>query len=110
MDVAPNGQLALNMIKNSKDRYDLVLLDLEMPIKGTKRYFKSLWELIRWSDGITTVMEMRAIGIKTHIVALTAHAVEEKRTMALKAGMDDFLMKPCSIDTLKLCLDKYAPK
>jgi CheY-like chemotaxis protein len=50
------------------------------------------------------------MGVKTPIIALTAHAVEEKRTMALKAGMDDFLMKPCSIDTLKQCLDKYAPK
>jgi DNA-binding response OmpR family regulator len=47
------------------------------------------------------------MGVTTPIIALTAHAVEEKRTMALKAGMDDFLMKPCSIDTLKQCLDKY---
>jgi CheY-like chemotaxis protein len=94
VDVAMNGQLAVNKIQNNEDKYDLVLLDLEMPVK----------------DGITTVMEMRSMGVKTPVVALTAHAVEEKRTMALKAGMDDFLMKPCSIDTLKQCLDKYAPK
>jgi CheY-like chemotaxis protein len=50
------------------------------------------------------------MGVTIPIIALTAHAVEEKRTMALNAGMDDFLMKPCSIDTLKQCLDKYAPK
>lgn len=59
------------------------------------------------TDGITACMQMREMGIMTPIVALTAHAVEEKRTMALKAGMDDFLMKPCSIDTLKQCLDKH---
>jgi DNA-binding response OmpR family regulator len=61
-------------------------------------------------DGITTVTELREMGVTTPIIALTAHAVEEKRTMALKAGMDDFLMKPCSIDTLKQCLDKFRHK
>jgi CheY-like chemotaxis protein len=58
-------------------------------------------------DGITACTQLRSMGVTTPIIALTAHAVEEKRTMALKAGMDDFLMKPCSIDTLKQCLDKY---
>jgi CheY-like chemotaxis protein len=77
-----------------RPHYDIILLDLEMPVK----------------DGIETSAELRSMGVKTPIIALTAHAVEEKRTMALKAGMDDFLMKPCSIDTLKQCLDKYAPK
>jgi DNA-binding response OmpR family regulator len=47
------------------------------------------------------------MGVTTPIIALTAHAVEEKRTMALKAGMDDFLMKPCSIDTLKQCIERH---
>jgi DNA-binding response OmpR family regulator len=50
---------------------------------------------------------MREMGVTTPIIALTAHAVEEKRTMALKAGMDDFLMKPCSIDKLQDCIEKY---
>jgi two-component system sensor histidine kinase BarA len=50
------------------------------------------------------------MGVTTPIIALTAHAVEEKRTMALKAGMDDFLMKPCSIDTLKQCLDHWSKR
>jgi CheY-like chemotaxis protein len=95
VDVASNGLIAAEMMKDKlQAKYDIILLDLEMPIK----------------DGITTVTELREMGITTPIIALTAHAVEEKRTMALKAGMDDFLMKPCSIDTLKQCLDKYRHK
>eukprot|EP00029_Vermamoeba_vermiformis_P006978 TRINITY_DN2881_c0_g3_i7.p1 TRINITY_DN2881_c0_g3~~TRINITY_DN2881_c0_g3_i7.p1 ORF type:complete len:480 (+),score=107.56 TRINITY_DN2881_c0_g3_i7:369-1808(+) len=95
VDIASNGQIAVQMMSlTPRPHYDLVLLDLEMPVK----------------DGIQTAAELREMGVKTPIIALTAHAVEEKRTMALKAGMDDFLMKPCSIDTLKQCLDKYRKK
>jgi CheY-like chemotaxis protein len=95
VEVASNGLIAVDkMSRVSKSKFDLILLDLEMPVK----------------DGITTVTELREMGVTTPIIALTAHAVEEKRTMALKAGMDDFLMKPCSIDTLKQCLDKYRHK
>lgn len=35
VDVAMNGQLAVNKIQNNEDKYDLVLLDLEMPVKGS---------------------------------------------------------------------------
>jgi signal transduction histidine kinase/ActR/RegA family two-component response regulator len=100
VDVASNGLMAVKKFKNKVSKsptshlYDIVLLDLEMPIM----------------NGITACRELREMGVTIPIIALTAHAVEEKRTMALKAGMDDFLMKPCSIDTLKQCLDKYAPK
>jgi signal transduction histidine kinase/CheY-like chemotaxis protein len=95
VDQASNGLIAVQRMKlTPPPHYDIILLDLEMPIK----------------DGITTVTELRSMGVTTPIIALTAHAVEEKRTMALKAGMDDFLMKPCSIDTLKQCLDKYRHK
>lgn len=34
VDVAPNGQFALNIVTNNEIEYDLILLDLEMPIKG----------------------------------------------------------------------------
>jgi signal transduction histidine kinase/CheY-like chemotaxis protein len=92
VDIASNGLLAIQKFKkHSTPSYDIILLDLEMPVK----------------DGIETVTELRKMGIKTPIIALTAHAVEEKRTMALKAGMDDFLMKPCSIDTLKQCIERH---
>jgi hypothetical protein len=95
IDVASDGQIAVQRMKlTPRPHYDIILLDLEMPVK----------------DGIETSAELRSMGVKTPIIALTAHAVEEKRTMALKAGMDDFLMKPCSIDTLKQCLDKYRHK
>jgi signal transduction histidine kinase/ActR/RegA family two-component response regulator len=95
VNIASNGQLALEHFKTTPTpKYDIILLDLEMPVL----------------DGIATAMELREKGVKTPIIALTAHAVEEKRTMALKAGMDDFLMKPCSIDTLKQCLDDYRKK
>jgi signal transduction histidine kinase/CheY-like chemotaxis protein len=95
VDIAANGLIAVQKLKLiPPPHYDIILLDLEMPVK----------------DGIETVTELRSMGVTTPIIALTAHAVEEKRTMALKAGMDDFLMKPCSIDTLKQCLDKYRHK
>jgi signal transduction histidine kinase/CheY-like chemotaxis protein len=95
VDIAGNGQIAVQKLKlTPRPHYDIILLDLEMPVK----------------DGIETSAELRSMGVTTPIIALTAHAVEEKRTMALKAGMDDFLMKPCSIDTLKQCLDYWSKR
>ncbi|HEY7700218.1 MAG TPA: response regulator, partial [Vicinamibacteria bacterium] len=77
---ASNGREALE--RWSKERFDILLLDLEMP------------EV----DGLGVAQEIRARERDTTsrlpIVALTAHAREEQRELCFRAGMDGFVTKP----------------
>ena len=72
--------------------FDLVLMDMRMP----------------GLSGEQTARQMRAEGIATPIVALTANAFEDDRHAYLAAGMDDFMVKPVSPDTLRAALTRWA--
>ena len=61
VNTAENGEVALEKIRQEK--YDIVLMDLQMPIK----------------DGYETTAQLRREGYKTPIFALTAHALKEER-------------------------------
>jgi two-component system, sensor histidine kinase and response regulator len=82
----PNGREALE--RSSKERFDLLLLDLEMP------------EV----DGITVVRRIRekerTTGEHIPVVAFTAHAGDADRERCLQAGMDGFVAKPFSENEL----------
>jgi signal transduction histidine kinase/CheY-like chemotaxis protein/HPt (histidine-containing phosphotransfer) domain-containing protein len=77
---AANGREALE--RWSKERFDILLLDLEMP------------EI----DGLGVAREIRArergANERLPIIALTAHAREEQRERCFEAGMDGFVTKP----------------
>jgi CheY-like chemotaxis protein len=71
--------------------FDLILMDMRMP----------------GLSGEETARRMRAGGIRTPIVALTANAFEDDRHACLAAGMDDFLVKPLSPDALRGALTRW---
>lgn len=72
-----------------KDRYDLCVLDVMMPRK----------------DGITLVKEIRAINSEIPIIFLTAKNMKEDILEGFKAGADDYLTKPFSIEELVLRIE-----
>ena len=72
--------------------FDLILMDMRMP----------------GLSGEQTARRMRVAGITTPIVALTANAFEDDRHACLAAGMDDFMVKPVSPDTLRAALTRWA--
>lgn len=73
---AVNGQEALEIFTQWHPH--LIFMDIRMPVM----------------DGMEAIRRIRATGITTRIVALTAHALEEEKIEILAAGCDDFIRKP----------------
>jgi CheY-like chemotaxis protein/anti-sigma regulatory factor (Ser/Thr protein kinase) len=94
VDGAPSGRAALEAA--AKQRYDLVLMDLQMP------------EM----DGLETATAMRELpGYKTvPILALTANASDELRDVCLQRGMQAFLPKPFDTKVLLAAISKFVKK
>ncbi len=90
-DSATNGEAAL--LRMSASRYDLVLMDCQMPVM----------------DGYTATRRWReheaATGVRRlPIVAMTANAMAGDRQKCLDSGMDDYLAKPVTRGELERCL------
>jgi signal transduction histidine kinase/CheY-like chemotaxis protein len=90
-DSATNGEAAL--LRMSASRYDLVLMDCQMPVM----------------DGYTATRRWREHEAATGsrrlpIVAMTANAMAGDRQKCLDAGMDDYLAKPVTRGELERCL------
>ena len=71
---------------------DLVLMDMKMPVM----------------DGRTATSEIRKFNAEIPIIALTAHAFDADRVAALKAGCDDYLVKPINGAKLMQTLKEYG--
>ncbi|MFA7263157.1 MAG: response regulator [Caulobacter sp.] len=90
VDRAASGQEALAAVAAST--YDLILMDLRMPDLS----------------GVEAARRLRARGLTTPIVALTADAFEDDRRAALAAGMNDFLVKPLTETALRAVLARWV--
>jgi signal transduction histidine kinase/CheY-like chemotaxis protein len=85
--VVTNGQEAVDAV--ARERFDVVLMDLQMPVMGG----------IEATQSIRTRERELSIG-RTRIVAMTAHAMSGDRERCLAAGMDGYLSKPTESRTL----------
>jgi CheY-like chemotaxis protein len=50
------------------------------------------------------------MGLKSKLIALTAHAVIEQKAIALQAGFDDFVTKPVASSVLQKVLEEHFKK
>ena len=94
VEVADNGQIAVDMLKNSEPGYyQLVLMDVQMPVM----------------DGYGAARAIRKLENKElasiPILAMTANAFEEDKQEALKSGMNDHIAKPIDVKNLINTLD-----
>jgi len=93
--IVEDGEEALNAIKNDPEKYDLILMDYNMPkmngVIATK-------EIRKWES---------QQGLAAHkIVALTAHAVQEFIDECMSAGMDDYLTKPIDLEKVESLINR----
>jgi signal transduction histidine kinase len=92
-DVVSNGQQAIDKILSSGRRYDLILMDCEMPVMG--------------GIAATKIINSLDLGRRLKIVALTAHVSEDYQQQCREAGMVGFLAKPLHSESLSEALARH---
>lgn len=86
---AKNGQEAVDMV--DKEAFDLVLMDIKMPIM----------------DGLEATKAIKEKHPELPVIALTANAFDSDRQLAIEAGCDDFLSKPVSSELCLKTINKF---
>jgi len=90
---AGNGEEALNQVK--KKQFDVILLDLKMPVMNGYKFFESLKECY----------ENKIVEKMPYVIALTASAMNSDKQRCLDKGMNQYLAKPIDISALKSILE-----
>jgi two-component system sensor histidine kinase/response regulator len=96
IEVASDGQAGLERLQAAgPTAYDLVLMDLQMPVM----------------DGLTATRRLREMpGFdRLPVVAMTAHALAEEKAQCLAAGMQGHIAKPLNMGRLVRELQRYLP-
>ena len=79
VETCGNGRQALDCLCARPDAFDLVLMDVQMPVKNGYEATRIL---------------RQELGLAVPIIALTANAITGERAKCLAAGMNDYLTKP----------------
>jgi len=95
IDTAENGEIAVRMFKEAPDKYDMIFMDIQMPIM----------------DGYAATNKIRALdnpkAKSVPIIAMTANVFREDVEKCLDAGMNDHISKPIDLDELLKLLQQY---
>jgi two-component system, sensor histidine kinase len=87
-EIAENGEDAISKVK--ANTYDLVLMDINMPVK----------------NGIEATQEIRTFNTTVPIIALTAVEVEEIKYRIFECGMNDVIVKPYDVSKFRETIAK----
>ncbi len=96
VQTAADGTEAVEIMKKAKKGdFDLILMDVQMPVMNGYDATKAI-----------RALEDREVA-QIPIIAMTANAFEEDRRSALESGMNDHVAKPLDMDKLFAVLEKY---
>lgn len=90
--VAKNGLEALEFVKER--RFDIILMDIQMPVM----------------NGYDATIQIRAVGVNTPIVAVSANVFKDDIDRAISAGMNSYLTKPYKKDEIINVLNQFVKK
>lgn len=93
VDHAENGQRALEAL--AKRRYDLILMDCQMPIMDGYEATRAIRQNPEWQN--------------IPIIAVTANVMQGDREDCLASGMNDYITKPYKREELKAVIHRWAP-
>ena len=83
-DIVENGQLALDTVNSKKGSYDVVLMDIQMPVM----------------DGVQACKEIKAQFPNLPVIALTADVMADEVRKYLQLGFDEHIGKPIDMNHL----------
>lgn len=95
VEIAKDGLSVLDMILADPNRFDLILMDCQMPVMNG-------FEATRYIREATNGNQFRI-----PIIAMTANAMQGDREACMLAGMDDYISKPIQMDKLKSILESW---
>jgi len=98
IDCAGNGKEALNMVESMSEMYDIILMDVQMPVM----------------DGLEATRLIRTLSScksdELPIIAMTANVFKDDIEACLEAGMDGHLSKPLDVERVFEVLYNYLKK
>ena len=97
--LAVNGAEAVSIFRTKS--VDLVLMDIQMPVLDGYGATRKIRE-------IETALSGQNRGVRTPIIAMTAHALEGDREKCLEQDMDDYISKPMKRDLLIRMVEKWT--
>ena len=93
VDTADNGREAVQRFCDSPEHFDMILMDVQMPVM----------------DGLRATRAIRKRGFKDiPIVAMTANAMKGDREKCIEAGMNDYIAKPVRRDNVYEMIRKWV--
>lgn len=94
IDIADNGFEAIKMYESNPNKYELILMDIQMPVL----------------DGYEATKEIRSLDKNIPIIALTANAMKEDIEKTKQVGMNRHLNKPIEVEKLYETLLEFLTK
>ena len=96
VSIANNGQEGVDHYRDGGP-WDLVLMDMQMPVMG----------------GLEATREIRRLEVQSGrhvpIIAMTANAMDADQKACIEAGMDDFVAKPFNVATVRAAMARVIP-
>jgi signal transduction histidine kinase/CheY-like chemotaxis protein len=89
IEIANDGKETVEKFNSKK--YDIIFMDLVMPNK----------------DGIQATVDIRGTGSQIPIIAMTATASKQTQAQAIASGMNDYIIKPVKLETVRNILLKW---
>ncbi len=95
LEIVPDGKAAVDRFTSQSDEYDLILMDVQMPVMDGKKATKAIRK-----KGFTNIP----------IIAMTAQSMKGDREKCLDAGMNDYISKPIKREEVYRIVQKWAFK